>query len=118
MYSFCVGGLMELRNLRKQKKITQAQIAEYLNLSPVGYGNYETGKTEPNIETLIKIADFYGVSVDYVVGHNMNNGFGYLNEKETDLVKTFRLLSTLSQGKVLGYARALIMADDDYGNEK
>ncbi len=109
---------MELRQLRKQKKITQTDMAKYLNMTTVGYGHYETGKAEPNIETLIKIADFYGVSVDYVVGHNMNNGFGYLNEKETDLVKTFRLLSTLSQGKVLGYARALIMADDDYGNEK
>ena len=97
---------MELRNLRKQKKITQAQIAEYLNLSPVGYGNYETGKTEPNVETLIKIADFYGVSVDYVVGHDMNNGFGYLSENEAKMMEIFRQLKTSSQFKVMGFAQA------------
>lgn len=97
-----------LKHLRKQKKKTQTDIANYLNITTVGYGHYETGKAEPNIETLIKIADFYGVSVDYVVGHNMNNGFGYLSNRETALMENFRKLTNDAQCNVVGYIDALL----------
>ena len=77
-------------------------------MTTVGYGHYETGKAEPNIETLIKIADFYGVSVDYVVGHNMNNNFGYLSNRETTLMENFRKLANDAQCMVVGYIDALL----------
>lgn len=92
-----------LRQIRKQNKLTQAQVAEYLKLTPVGYGNYETGRTEPNLETLTKLADFYSVSVDYIIGHNLNDGLGYLTDLEKELLKAFRTLKDTSKHVVLGF---------------
>lgn len=54
--------------LRKKIKKNQAEVAEYLGLTVAGYQNYETGRREANYETLSKLADFYGVTTDYLLG--------------------------------------------------
>lgn len=57
-----------LKSCRKSKGVTQKQVAEYLNMTERGYQNYELGRGEPNIENLIRLADFFDVSIDYLVG--------------------------------------------------
>lgn len=57
-----------LKKERDNKKYTQKEIADILNISQQTYNNYETGKRTPDIETLIRIADFYKVSLDYLTG--------------------------------------------------
>ena len=57
-----------LRMLRKEKKVQQKEIAEYLGISIRGYQFYESEHNEPNIKALIALADFYGVTIDYLVG--------------------------------------------------
>lgn len=57
-----------LRDLRKEHGKTQKEIAEAINITDRTYGHYETGKREPSIDTLIKIADYYKVSLDILVG--------------------------------------------------
>ncbi len=49
-------------------KMTQVQMAAALGVSTRNYQRYESGDNEPNIETLIKIADILGCSIDYLVG--------------------------------------------------
>ena len=53
---------------RKLNKITQRQLAEYLQIAQPSYIRYENGSAEPNLETLVKIADYFDVSVDYLLG--------------------------------------------------
>lgn len=53
---------------RKLNKITQRQLAEYLQIAQPSYIRYENGSSEPSLETLVKIADFFDVSVDYLLG--------------------------------------------------
>lgn len=60
--------MKNLRTIRKSKGLSQAKMAEILCISPQAYSNYETGKRKPSSETLIKIANLYGVSVDYLLG--------------------------------------------------
>ena len=55
---------MNLTNLRVQNKKSQAEIARALNLNRVTYNNYETKKAIPPLDTLIKIADYYNVTVE------------------------------------------------------
>ena len=93
-------------NLRNQKKISQGEVAKLLNITQASYNRYEAGINEPNIEKLIKLADYYNVSIDYLVGRDTSNDIGYLNEQETQLVKIFRELKQNSQYKVIGYAMA------------
>lgn len=57
-----------LKILRKERKVPQKKLSELLGLSLRGYQFYESEDIEPNIKTLIALADFYDVSIDYLVG--------------------------------------------------
>jgi len=58
-----------LKTLRKQVKLTQAQIAEKLNISQQAYASWECGVKKPIQENLVKIAQVLNVSIDYLVGN-------------------------------------------------
>jgi transcriptional regulator with XRE-family HTH domain len=51
---------------RKKLKLTQAELAEKLQISRVNYTRYETDVSRPDYETLIKLADFYDISLDEI----------------------------------------------------
>lgn len=59
-----------IRSLREDRDYKQKQIAEVLNVSQNTYSQYENGVIALTAETLIKLADFYGVSVDYLLGRS------------------------------------------------
>lgn len=56
-----------LRDLREDRDLTQKQLADYLNCSQVCYSRYELGQRDIPTDVLIKLADFYGVSIDYIL---------------------------------------------------
>ena len=57
-----------LKYLRNKQSLTQADIADKLGISQTTYGRYETGDIEPGLGSIILLADFYGVSTDYILG--------------------------------------------------
>ncbi len=57
-----------LKELRRNKGMTQKEIAQELKITDRTYGHYETGKREPSIDMLIEIADYYNISLDILVG--------------------------------------------------
>lgn len=57
-----------IRELREDKDLTQRQIAQILNMSQTGYNQYEIGKNDISTQVLIKLANFYNISVDYILG--------------------------------------------------
>ena len=66
-----------LRDLREDMDMNQTQIAKMLGMSQTGYSKYETGENDIPTEVLIKLARFYGTSIDYLLG-------------ETDLRKRYK----------------------------
>jgi Predicted transcriptional regulators len=56
-----------LRDLRQDHDKNQRQIAEFLGMSQTGYSKYETEENDIPTEVLIKLADYYQVSVDYIL---------------------------------------------------
>lgn len=58
---------MRLRDLREDRDLTQAKIAALLNIRQNTYSQYENGQRQIPIPLLIKLAEYYGVSVDYVL---------------------------------------------------
>lgn len=56
----------KLKELRIAENLTQEQLAKNLNISRVSYTRYETDKVRPDYETLIKIADYYDISLDEI----------------------------------------------------
>ncbi len=63
---------MRLKEIRKAKGISQIRLAIDLNTSQNTISRYETGEREPGINELIKIADYFNVSVDYLLGRTDN----------------------------------------------
>ena len=57
-----------IRNLREDHDKTQKELADYLNIKQTTYSKYELGKINIPVEVFIKLADFYNVSVDYLLG--------------------------------------------------
>lgn len=91
---------MQLLNLMNSKKITQKQLADILGLSRSAIYKYQEGKAEPNIETLIKIADYFDVSLDYLCGRQNKNLIftdGLTKEKKEliDMIKSLNDDETL-----------------------
>ncbi len=60
---------IRIRELRKNKRISQLKMAMDLNMTQNTISRYETGEREPGIAELILIADYFNVSVDYLIGH-------------------------------------------------
>ena len=63
---------MRLREVRKSKGISQLKLSVDLNMSQNTISRYETGDREPGIIELIKIADYFNISVDYLLGRTDN----------------------------------------------
>ena len=79
--------LLALKALRKKHNITQTQLAEKLNLDTSSIAKYETTATMPSADVLIRIAGFFGVTTDYLLGLETPkepSGF-YLRNTEDDL---------------------------------
>lgn len=62
-----------IRNLREDHDKTQTELADYLHVKQTTYSKYELGKINIPIEVFIRLADYYNVSVDYLIGREKNN---------------------------------------------
>ena len=61
---------MQLKQLRTSKKMLQKDVASLLGIDRTTYAKYESGASEPNYETLLKLAEIFGVSTDYNLGRD------------------------------------------------
>lgn len=62
--------MLKLRELRLEKGMTILDVSLELDVSYSTIQQYETGTNEPNIAMLVKLAEFYNVTIDYLVGHS------------------------------------------------
>lgn len=88
-----------LKQLRKQNKKSQQEIADFLGVNRGTYTNYELGKREPDFETLKKLAQYFNVSIDFLLGYtpmqtaqkNPSSSFN-ISPKEILHIKKYRAL--------------------------
>ncbi|HIU06187.1 MAG TPA: helix-turn-helix transcriptional regulator [Candidatus Onthoplasma faecigallinarum] len=100
--------LKKLRELRQKRKLTQEDMSKILNLGSTTYKNYENNITEPNIETLIKLANFYNVSLDELVGREADTiNLKYLDENEAYLIRKILKMNDLELAKTRAYVTGL-----------
>lgn len=92
-----------LRLLREERGLSQQKLAEMLNTTQQSIFKYERTKSEPDIATLIQIADIFGVSVDYLIGNtdvrekNMRQEAVLLSEQEVSHIRLWRTLPKFIQ---------------------
>ena len=94
--------------LRTEKALSQRTIARLLNVSQATYNNWENSRTEPSVAQLIKCAQLFGVSVDYLIGNSEEYGvINYTNRLLTDdestLLGIYRALSPFMQKSLLNF---------------
>ena len=92
-----------LKELIEQHDMTQRQLAQKLDITPAALGNYIRNIREPDYNTLIRIADFFHVSTDFLLNHKIDS---QTTHEEELLLHIFRSLSIdqkelyLEQGKL------------------
>lgn len=97
--------MLRLRELRGEKGLTLIDVSSFLGLTPQVLSRYERGDREPDLNTLIMLANYYGVSIDYLLGRE--NEFGQiitnldLSEREKTLISQFRQLPDIRQRTVI-----------------
>ncbi|PRS02334.1 transcriptional regulator [Bacillus atrophaeus] len=90
-----------LKELRDSKKLTQDKLAEILGISRGTYAHYEINKRKPDYETLIKLADFYGVTTDYLLREESKETKDkILNEEALRLLEDPDTLIAAADGKL------------------
>lgn len=112
----------KLFKLRKEKGASQAEVAEYINLTVAAYQNYENGRREAGYDTIAKLADFYGVTTDYLLGRpnaeppadpidSLVKGMT-VQEMEADLMHRWLGLNPKAREAFLQVLRDIVHEDD------
>ena len=99
---------MRIKQLRVSTKSKPEKLAEMLHISLQAYYKYENEVNEPNIDNLKILANYYNVSIDYLVGRdNDKNATTNYGEKK-ELLKISEQLNDKNMAKLLVYATALL----------
>lgn len=102
-----------LKALRKARQLTQSDVASYLGITVSAYGNYELGQREPDLATLNKLAEYFDVSVDYILGRTDERGTVGKNIYDISgisprFLSLYNSLSPTQQDKVIAYMEGLL----------
>ncbi len=93
-----------LKELRAQKKVTQDDMANLLNIKRQTYSAYERGVSFPDVIALTKIAEFFGVSTDYLLGiKNITAENESISDETQSLIESYSDLSKEELSKVIEY---------------
>ena len=96
-----------LKSLRERANVSQRALAEHLGISQQSINKYENHGIEPDIETLIQIAEYFNVSVDYLIGHSETSLLAepvsniQLSVSELKLINSYRKLDPNERQSIL-----------------
>lgn len=98
--------MKKLRLLREANNLTQKQMANILSVTQKSISTYENGLTEPDISTMIKIADFFDVSLDYLL------------DRRTTKTETTKITIDISADELSALKRVITRLDEQLNQEK
>lgn len=102
-----------IAQLRREKHLNQVGLAMKMNISQYMVSAYETGRHQPSLDMLAELADFFGVSIDYLAGRSdvrkradelLRDGF---SKEEWELLELFRSLDGKERERAIGILYAL-----------
>jgi len=106
--------MKNLKELRKQHNLSQQKLADILHVSQQSVYKYENDITSPDIETLIRMADYFDTSIDYLVEHtDIPHKIEpvketMLNDEETVLINHYRMLTSVQRELVQAIANEYV----------
>ena len=104
---------MLLKVLRKEKGVTQNDVAKAIGVARYTYAKWEQGRAEPCVLDIVKLLNYFDCNFEDLIGEvNIVNltdsNKTKLNDKQIQLLSSFNLLTEDDQNKVLGYISALL----------
>ena len=109
---------MKLKELRKLKHLKQGEVAKILNISQTCYSYYESGRNEPSIEMLIKLANLFNISVDTLIGRENENVLSEYPGYQKELINKIEKLNEVECIKVDAFVEGLMAGKKEYQQEK
>ena len=113
-----------IAGLRKEKKMSQISLGMKLNVSQKMISAYENGKNEPSIDLLMRMADIFHASIDYIVGYSENRypehqiaGISYPAPSTKDMNRLFSDLSERNKWIAHGVLLGLLASQQDSPHE-
>ena len=105
-----------LKELRMNNGLKQSDLAKLLSISTSRYGQYETGRRSPDYKLLIQIANFYNVSIDYLLGRT--NVINPENIDENDLLAKLNTADSETKASVEQFLNYLLYEKERKHKEK
>ena len=106
---------VRLKKLRQNANLTQGDIAKVFNIPIRTYASYENNERELNSELLIRFADFFNVSTDYLLGiSQQKNEFAHIKKApdfEDPGIRLYKQLDEIDKASTCGYMKALLTAE-------
>ena len=102
---------MRIKELRENKKESQQKLAMLLNVSQTMISRYELEQAYPDVEMLIKLAQHFGVSVDYLIGVSESKlpyTKSNLSDQEQQMLFLFKRLSKTQKEKAVSYIEGML----------
>ena len=100
---------MKIKELRQKLGISQREVSEKLEIPQTTLFSYENNVSDPNIATLIKLADFYHVTIDELIGREADSiNLKFLGESEAYLIKKILKMNELELAKTRAYVTGLM----------
>ncbi len=102
--------MIRLYELRTEKGLSQRDAAKIFDISQPTYNNWENSRTEPSLTQLIELSQFFGVSVDYLIGnsdelYNVSYSDRYLSNNEKAILELFKVLPDSAQKNIIDFIR-------------
>ena len=102
--------------LRKERNMTQMSLSTSIHVSQETISAYETGRHDPTAENLIRIANFFQVSVDYLLRRSdcrIAQSSDQLSPEDAELLSLFHNASPLIRQRVIGYLQGVLSYERD-----
>lgn len=102
--------MIVLKNFRKELRLSQTEFGKLFNVATTTISQWEKGTREPDIKTLIKLAKYFNVSVDYLIGNEeikKDTVKSDLTEEEKQILNYYKSISDKYKGMAQGYLQAL-----------
>ncbi len=105
--------VLRIRELRTEKNATQQEIADKLGVSRQVFANWENEINQPDLHMLVSLADYFGVTADYLLGRTDDFGNAVMPDsqlsiEETEIVRLFRNMNDSQKDRFVAYGEGLI----------
>lgn len=112
---------MELKKFREKKGVLQSDVAKALGINNSTYAYYERGEHSPGPDMLCKLADFFGVTIDELLGRSSSDIFDNARIEQPEILQLYERMTPEEQNNLVNYARGLISGRElraSYENRK